>query len=324
MKLQRGLIAGKPIGIVTLVLSICAIGFGQSAFQDITPGASTRTDVERAFGQPVRSLGAAAFEYKAPDGIAKLEIEYRAGSAVVERIEVYFLRPISRAAPLQKYSLPQRADARKANADGKPVECFGGSALLAFTYATAEESGGVASVGYYSRDLFETVSGLQSQPRQPSIPAAGGSSGGSYGGSCFARDPGMASTNRADHYGWAQKQNPAQLDEDLQVKINLLFTCSLTRDQLSNAFSDLSVIIARNVRNAGCFAGDRGVLSEDWSVHKEFAGATSPGDLLNNLRWKTSAAFKCLNRAGKVSLFADGSVALAKAALGGGAGGAHD
>ena len=53
-------------------------------------------------------------------------------------------------------SLSQRADARKANAEGKPVEFFGGSALLAFTYATAEESGGVASVGYYSRDLFET------------------------------------------------------------------------------------------------------------------------------------------------------------------------
>src|SRR6266481_6288071 len=47
--------------------------------------------------------------------------------------------------------LSQRADARKANAEGKPVECFGGSALLAFTYATAEESGGVASIGYYSR-----------------------------------------------------------------------------------------------------------------------------------------------------------------------------
>jgi|GEM_PF-6248530 len=300
------------------VLAICAAGFGQSAFQDITPGASTRNDVERVLGQPVRSRGASAFEYKAPDGIARLEVEYRAGSAIVERIEVYFLRPISRAALVQKYSVPQRADAKKANAEGKPVECFGGSALLSFTYATAEESGGVASLGYYSRDLFDTFTGVQSQGRQPSLPAAEKS----YGGACFARDPGMASTNRADHYGWAQKQDLTVLGENLVTKINLLFSCALTRDQLSNAFSDLSVIIARHARNAGCFAGDHGVLSEDWSAHKEFAAATSPGDLLNNLRWKMGAAFKCLNRAGKIALFADGSVALAKAALGGG--GAHD
>jgi hypothetical protein len=317
--------ARKLIGTVTFVLSIWAIGLGQSAFQDITPGASTRNEVENALGQPVRTIGANVFEYKAPAGIAKVEVRYD-GSSVVERLEVYFLKPISRSALLQKYSLSERADARKANAEGKPVEFFGGSALLAFTYATADESRGVATVGYYSGDLFENVSGVQqSQARQPSLPAAGGESNGSpsNGGSCFARDPGMASTNRADHYGWAQRQNPATLDEKLAVKINLLFTCSLTRDQLSNAFADLSVIIARNVRNAGCFAGDRGVLTEDWSAHKEFAGNTSPGDLLNNLRWKAGEAFKCLNRVGKISLFADGSVALAKAALGGG-GGAHD
>jgi hypothetical protein len=97
-----------------------------------------------------------------------------------------------------------------------------------------------------------------------------------------------------------------------------LFNCpSVTNDQLSSAFSDLSLTIARHVRNSTCFAGARGVLSEDWSAHKEWATARSRSDLVNNMQWKMSAAFRCLNRAGKSSLFADSSVAMAKASFAG-------
>jgi|GEM_PF-4575012 len=144
---------------IALLLSATAC-FGQSSFQEITPGTSTRSDVARVFGQPLRTISASRFEYKAPDGIAKLEIEYGAGSSVVERLEVYFVRPVSRAALIKKFNLPQQADKKKTSAEQKLVEYFGGSSLLALTYESGDVSSGVSQMGYYSRQLLERASGI--------------------------------------------------------------------------------------------------------------------------------------------------------------------
>ncbi len=153
-------------------------------------------------------------------------------------------------------------------------------------------------------------------------PASFCGGGGGSVNTCFANDPGMASTNRNDHYDWAQRQDPAHLEANLKNKINLLFNCpSVTDDQLSSAFADYSVIIARYAQNAACFSGDRGVINTDWSAHKAWARAKSRSQLLSNLQWKMAAAFKCLDRASQSSFFADSSVATAKAALAGGSAG---
>ncbi len=132
---------------------------GESAFQDITPGSSNRSDVERVLGRPLRSINTTVFEYKAPESIGKLEVEHRAGSAVVERIEVYFIKPISRAALIKKLNL-QQADATKTNAEGQLVEYFGGSAMLALTYPAGDVSSGVSQMGYYSRQLRASALGI--------------------------------------------------------------------------------------------------------------------------------------------------------------------
>jgi hypothetical protein len=149
----------KVQGVVFWSLLICAACLGQSSFQGLTPGASTRNDVTRVLGQPTRPLSATLFEFAPPAGIGRGEVEYTYGgqAPVVRRIEVYLLKPVSRSALIQKFSLPQQGDAKRTNAAGRLVEYFGGPTLLVFTYATGEEGSGVTSIGYYSRELFNST-----------------------------------------------------------------------------------------------------------------------------------------------------------------------
>ena len=142
----------------------CTSCFGQSSFQEITPGASKRDDVARVLGQPVRSISSSLLEYAPPAGIAKLEVEYRAGSDVVDRIEIYFDRPISRQALIQKFGLTQE-DAKKST-EGKLVEYFEGASLLAFAYSSTDTGSGVSHIGYYSRKLFDSAMGKTTGARQ--------------------------------------------------------------------------------------------------------------------------------------------------------------
>src|SRR5438477_12961444 len=121
----------KVSGVLASILVIGAACFGQGSFQALTPGQSTRGDVTRVLGQPARALSATLFEYTPPAGIAKVEVAYSAESNLVGRIEVYFLKPISRPALIQKFNLSQRADESRTNAEGKLVEYFADSSLLA-------------------------------------------------------------------------------------------------------------------------------------------------------------------------------------------------
>jgi hypothetical protein len=305
-----GLRMTRPLTTL-IILFLCVRCLGQSAFQEITPGSSTRAQVTKVLGQPVRSNGTVS-EHRPPQGIAKVEVEYRSGSDLVDRIEVYFVRPISRQALLQQFSLPQTSD-KKASAGDKLIEYFAGTSMLALTYASADTSGGISNIGYYSSELFERASGIRtevSKPVTPSVTPRGGSRE-----SCFVGDPGMASTNRTDQFNWAQRQTPAQLQANLLDKTNRLFTCpSMSNDQLTSAFAELSVTVAHWVHNYPCFANDRGALSEDWDAHKQWASTRSSSELLGNIQWKITTALKCLvTRGAKSSLFAASSVAIAKA-----------
>jgi hypothetical protein len=143
--------------LVVMALFLLFLGatcFAQTAFQGLTPGTSTRNDVARALGQPVRTISATLVEYNPPAGIAKVEVAYAAGSSAVERIEVHFLKPITRQALIKKLGLSPEADAQTKSSEGKLVELFGGSSFLTLVYAAADVSSGVSRIGYYSRELF--------------------------------------------------------------------------------------------------------------------------------------------------------------------------
>jgi TonB family protein len=161
----------KVVGGVTYFLVVCAACFGQSSFQEITPGTSTRNDVARVLGQPVRSISTTRFEDAPPARIAKVEVEYRAGSHIADRVEVYFVRPISLQALIQKLGLPPQADARKPNEEGRLADYFVGSLFLVLTYAAGDESSGISRIGYYSPELFASVVSLP-PPKYPAIAKA--------------------------------------------------------------------------------------------------------------------------------------------------------
>ncbi len=147
---------GKVIALTLVLASLC---LPQSKYNNqLQPGINTRADAARVLGQPIRTLSATQFEYSPPPGVKKVVVEYRNGSSVIERIEVYFIEPVSRKAVLQKLKLPQQADATRTNSEGKLVEYFT-APVLVLTYATAEGTSGVMSLGYYSRELFDRALG---------------------------------------------------------------------------------------------------------------------------------------------------------------------
>ena len=82
----------KTLGVALLLLLSHLVCFAQSSYKGLTPGKSTRADVERAFGQPIESASKSKtlIEYKSPENVGKLYVQYRDESpnAIVERIEV--------------------------------------------------------------------------------------------------------------------------------------------------------------------------------------------------------------------------------------------
>ena len=162
-----------------------AATFGQTLFQGLAPGVSTRSDVARVLGPPVRTISVTHFEYNPPAGIAGVETHYSESSSLVERIDVRFLKPISRSALIAKFNLPQQATAQTLTEDGKRVEYFGDRALLAITYASSDTSSGASQIAYYSRDSFQNaVARITDRPSTPprSKPSEGDSANNSSSG----------------------------------------------------------------------------------------------------------------------------------------------
>jgi len=90
----------KTLAIVILLLFSGVVCFGQSSFKGLMPGKSTKTDVERVLGRPVKQVSPTLVEYppeqirlKAKDksiSSGKIYVQYRDSStaAVAERIEM--------------------------------------------------------------------------------------------------------------------------------------------------------------------------------------------------------------------------------------------
>lgn len=80
----------KTLSVNFCLLVMCAACFGQTLFQGLTPGKSTRAEVERALGRPVKSVSKTLIEYKSPEEAGRLFMQYRdeSAAAVVERIEL--------------------------------------------------------------------------------------------------------------------------------------------------------------------------------------------------------------------------------------------
>lgn len=137
------------------LIIVCSPCYGVSTYMGIQPGLSTRADVEKAFGQPTRSIEPTLFEYNLAGVSGKIFVELRAKDFVVDRIERHFAKPVSRAALIRSLNLPENPDEKGTSKEGKLIEYFGDIKTLAFTYASGDARSGIVSVGYYSMELFE-------------------------------------------------------------------------------------------------------------------------------------------------------------------------
>jgi len=156
---------------ILFLLLACTPSFAQSSFMGLTPGKSTRADVERVFGRPIQSVSKTLIEYKSPDNVGKLYVQYRDESpaARVERIELSCVIPGgSDNTPCwnrnltvwDKYLTKDNFwDANRnirENAGSKDVLYFGPSRFMVLTMAGRNDTSGEEyRWGFYSKELYE-------------------------------------------------------------------------------------------------------------------------------------------------------------------------
>lgn len=135
----------------------CCTCLGQSSFRGLTPGKSTRVNVQNLLGPPVRQLSETLSEYKSNQGTEQIFVQYLRESDEIARIEVTFAYAIERSAALGSANLPSRSTAWQINSKNRLEEYFS-PAFVVLTYLGADVSTGVTRIGYYSPQLFETSS----------------------------------------------------------------------------------------------------------------------------------------------------------------------
>jgi hypothetical protein len=140
------------IGFVTVMSGIS--GLGQSAFNGLTPGKSTRANVENLMGPPVRQLSETLSEYKSSQRTEQVFVQYVPDSDEIARIELTYAYAIKRSAALGSANLPARSTGWQINSKNRLEEYFS-PAFVVLTYMGADVSTGVTRIGYYSRQLFE-------------------------------------------------------------------------------------------------------------------------------------------------------------------------
>jgi hypothetical protein len=164
----------RTLIIILFVLLSCAACFAQMSFNGLTPGRSTKADVERTLGQPVRELSETLSEYKSDKETGQIFVQYRKGSFVVERIEAVYPETNARAIVLRSLNLSSPS-ALRTNSKGRLEEYFS-QASVVITHAGADAASGVSRVGYYSPELFESAVAKATPARQNPPTQSGASS----------------------------------------------------------------------------------------------------------------------------------------------------
>ncbi len=165
---------------IVFVLVGCVSALGQASYRGLTPGKSTRAEVARALGQPLRKVSPTLSEYKSNKKTEQTFVQYRPDSAIVERIEKIYSDTVDRSVMLRTLNLPPQPTAAQPNSKGRLEEYFPTAAVV-LTYGGAEITSGVKSVGYYSRELFESAASRI--PTDSATPASNNSLSGRWSGS---------------------------------------------------------------------------------------------------------------------------------------------
>jgi hypothetical protein len=139
---------------ILFLLLTCAACFGQSSYKGLTPGKSTRAEVERVLGRPTSQVSESLFEYA--QGGSQIYVQYSKTLPTAIRIQAIYSPAIERSKVLAAERLPKVADTRRTNKHGALEEYFGYPNYVVLTYDESSQTQ-VGQVGYYSRELFESV-----------------------------------------------------------------------------------------------------------------------------------------------------------------------
>ena len=154
----------KTSTIITLLLFACATCFGQSSYKGLTPGQSTRVEVERVFGRPVTNASKTLVEYKSAEHLVKIYVQYSDDSAAaqVDRIELTCIK-VREGSGYKTTECSKiwdkefdSYDARKYVSDegqkSKDRYYFGASRYMVFTRMDDE-----IRWAFYSKELYEAA-----------------------------------------------------------------------------------------------------------------------------------------------------------------------
>ena len=133
----------------------------QTPYKGLVPGKSRRAEVERVLGQPVKQLSETLVEYRPQPLSGRIYVQYRQGSAVVERIEFVCRLPDSDCEDFVKslnIRLPEGASESKQQYEkGNYVVYHASPHFVAVTYEIGDTSPVSVRVAFYSRELYESV-----------------------------------------------------------------------------------------------------------------------------------------------------------------------
>jgi hypothetical protein len=162
----------RTLSVILFLLLSCVTAYGQTSYKGLTPGQSTRADVERGLGQPIKDVSKTLVEYKSPGAESKLYVQYRDGSpaAVVERIELICLITPGNAV-CEKFRQPVRyvefdvrvmeplskAYAPPSDKDTKATVYFGASRFLRFVEIWKRNGEFEYRVAFFSPELYQAT-----------------------------------------------------------------------------------------------------------------------------------------------------------------------
>jgi len=149
----------KIVTVMLLILMTAVVSSAQTSYKGITPGKSRKVEVERVLGSPVKQLSETLIEYRPQPLSGRIYVQYRQGSAVVERIEFICRLPDSTCEDFVaslNIRLPEGAsEVSQQYEKGKYVIYHASPHFVAETYDGGDASRVSGRVAFYSRELYE-------------------------------------------------------------------------------------------------------------------------------------------------------------------------
>ena len=158
----------------------------QTPYKGLVPGKSRRVEVERVLGRPVKQLSETLVEYRPQPLSGRIYVQYRQGSAVVERIEFVCRLPDSNCEDFVaslNIRLPEGASESKQQYEkGNYVVYHASPHFVAETYEIGDTSPVSVRVAFYSRELYESVVAALKEDANDGTPDTGGATHGVIAG----------------------------------------------------------------------------------------------------------------------------------------------